>query len=217
MKTSFKMLLVCTLVLGLIPAAVNGQVNLLSPPNGAVLSDPPSFSWAGPYDAWLFFSVFYYDIVGVYTGYFPVSFWLLDTGFPMPDASWWDLIGEAEPNFWAVLGVDQATGANSVSEVWTFTKGLGCDGNCCGEFTLDCNPGTSCACFTTTEGDGVCVDDFTCSSVPSCGTTADCGAGTVCITCSCCSGNRCVPNVCSGGGFSLTEGTDTGGMTGTGQ
>jgi hypothetical protein len=203
METSFKISVACLLVLAVVPLAVHGQVALNSPPDGADISTPPpTFSWSGPYDAWLFISVFYYDIAGTYTGYYPVHFWLLANGFPMP-GDWWDKIGAGELNYWFVLGVEQATGANDRSLVQTFTKNetTECVGETCGGYTFDCTPGASCICFLTTEGTGACINDFGCGSAPTCGTTDDCPSGMVCITQNCCTDglNRCGLNVCTTG------------------
>jgi hypothetical protein len=215
MKLVTKTLLACTLVIAFLAPAAHGQVNLLTPPDGAAVSDPPAFSWSGPFDAWLFISVFYYDITGVYTGYFPAQFWLFDPGFAMP-GSWWDSVGEGNTNFWAVLGVDQATGGFGVSDLGTWTR-AGCEGQCWPNYTFDCNEEVNCVCFRTTEGDGRCIDDFFCDTWPSCSSTADCAAGSVCITCTACSGNRCAPDQCTDGGPNRALGLDSSGPTAAGQ
>ncbi len=188
MKVVLKISFACTLVLALLAPAANGQVTLFGPPNGADLSEPPAFGWGGPYDLWLFISAFYYDIPGVFTGYIPIRFGLFDGGFTLP-GPWWDVIGEGEPNVWAVLGIDQATGGFAVSDVASFTK-TGCNSQCCGSYVFGCGGSPTCVCYQTTEGESVCGPDFPCSSPP-CGTSADCGPGEKCLACTCCETNVC--------------------------
>ncbi len=101
--------------------AVANAFILISPPNGAALFDPPTFEWtSGPYNAFLFYSIFSY---GGY-GYYPVYFWLSDTSFQMP-ANWWDLLAADERCYWAVIGVNRRTWDWEVSDVWLFKKAPG--------------------------------------------------------------------------------------------
>ena len=93
---------------------------LLSPANGSGILSAPSFSWSsGGFDAFLFISVFYYDL-GYWSGYYPVKFWLLDPGFAMP-STWWDKIGQDTPCYWAVLGVNTSTLEWEVAGPWSFS------------------------------------------------------------------------------------------------
>ena len=63
MRATLRAILVCVLLLGFFSAAVEAQVTLTSPANGASLSSAPSFAWSGPsYDAFMFISFFYYDL-----------------------------------------------------------------------------------------------------------------------------------------------------------
>ena len=73
-----------------------------------------------------------------------------------------------------------------------------CNGQCSGGYTLDCDPSVPCICFKTTEGHGVCIDDFLCSN-PLCTTSADCRPGFVCITCSGCGPGTCARRECTDG------------------
>ncbi len=121
MTTAGRLVLVFVAVLALLPFSADAQVTLFALPNGTETSSPPLFGWNGPgYDWFYFISVFYYDFV-VWDGYLPAQFWLPDTGFGMP-SSWWDNVGLDNPGYWAVLGVNSATGAYAVSDVWTFTR-----------------------------------------------------------------------------------------------
>jgi len=116
----FSALLVLSLSLS--TGLANAQVTLTSPANGANLSSEPTFAWAGGnYDVYLFITVFYYDL-GYWSDYYPVKFWLADTGFAMPSA-WWEKVGEDTPCYWAVLGYNTVTHQWAVSSVFSFTKG----------------------------------------------------------------------------------------------
>ena len=197
-KTTY-CLMACIMFLCFIPVMASAQATLVSPSNGAELNSPPDFSWTeGGGDLFLVFLYFYYNIPSVHTGYFPHLFWSESTGFPM-NRSWWDLLGEDKPSVWAIFGYNTATEQGEWSAGSLFTKIPGCDGQCKGAYTRDCNPTNDCICFTTTEESGVCVDDFYCSNA-SCNNSDDCGTNSVCITCSFCNGNRCAVNQCTDGG-----------------
>lgn len=88
-----------------------------------------------------------------------------------------------------------------------------CLGQSCGSYTLDCDPDVPCICFQTTEGYGVCIDDFLCGG-QTCLSSADCPGGQVCITDSCCGENLCVPAVCTDG---LPSSEPAAGWTGSGK
>jgi len=122
MRTTFRAILVCVLLLGFCTTGAQAQVTLTSPSNGANLSSEPTFAWTGgDYDLYLFITVFYYDL-GYWSDYYPVKFWLADTGFAMPSA-WWDKVGEDAACYWAVLGYNTATHQWAVSSVFSFTRG----------------------------------------------------------------------------------------------
>jgi len=171
MRTTFRAILVCVLLLGFFTTGVEAQVTLTSPSNGANLSSEPTFSWSGgSYDVYLLISVFYYDL-GYWSDYYAVKFWLANTGFAMPSA-WWDKVGEDTPCYWAVLGYNTATHQWAVSSVFYFTKGDDCTDNdgdgygspgspSCPHSELDCddnnlniNPGATEGRF----GDPTCSD-----------------------------------------------------------
>ena len=188
----------CALIVMALAPAAQAQVTLLSPPNGADLDSPPVFEWTdGGYDVFYFYTAFYYEVPG-YSGYYPTGFWMLNTFFSMP-TSWWDVVGPDTTSYWAVYGYNTNTQTGAVSAVASFTK-VGCTGQCAGQYTGDCDPSAPCLCFTSTEGEGHCTDDFYCDNWPSCSSSAECGAGLVCITCSYCDGNRCAPDQCTDGG-----------------
>jgi len=91
---------------------------LLSPSNGATLSNPPTFEWSsGSYDAFLFYSIFNYTGLGYYT----VPFWLNVISFQMP-VNWWNMLATDAPCIWAVLGYNTSTSEYELSDVWWFSK-----------------------------------------------------------------------------------------------
>jgi len=95
------------------------ELGLVAPEDGISASTPPTFSWTGPFDAYLFYSVFRYDL-GYWSGYHPVYFWMRNTSFTM-SSTWWNKIDGSRPSYWAVCGYDgglNCTGARS------FTKGV---------------------------------------------------------------------------------------------
>ena len=206
-----KVLTACFFIL--LATTAFAQVDLVSPPDGAALTEAPEFGWAAQYEYYHFYSVFYYDL-GVWQGYYPADFWTTVNGFPMP-TGWWDNVGLDTTCYWAVLGAN-VTGQWAVSDVYTFTKTEGCEGQCAGEYTLDCDPSAPCICFTTAEGTGVCIDDFYCET-EACGTSADCPGGEVCIACSYCASGRCAANECTNGGPNSIQGWETGGLTAAGR
>jgi len=90
----------------------------LSPPDSSDLVDPPTFQWTpGPYDFYLFCTLFYYPGVG----YHRANFWLVDEFLVMP-ASWWSRIEAGRLCYWGVLGVDSTTGDWQAPGYGTFTK-----------------------------------------------------------------------------------------------
>jgi hypothetical protein len=202
MKKFKKLLLIIGLFV-LVPALANAQIVLDSPPDGAALTDPPNFAWtpSSPYDAYFFYSVFYYDI-GTWSGYLPGYFWLLQPGFAMPQ-TWWDNVGEDMTCYWAVLGYERTTPSADWSRASTFTKTSSCtDAGCCGSYVLGCcdDPGTS-VCLTGADGEGFCGMNISCSDTNACASDADCAPGMKCAVCTCCdspSTDVCVP-LCGSG------------------
>ena len=77
---------------------------LLTPGDGASPSLPPTFSWEGPHDGYLFYSVFHYDL-GYWSGYYPAYFWTQDTSHAMA-SGWWTLVDGSMPSYWAVCGYE---------------------------------------------------------------------------------------------------------------
>ena len=99
------------------PTIAAGAFVLLSPGDGGSVASAPTLEWsAGPYDAFLLYSVFDYA-----AGYYPVSFWMLGTALDLP-GGWWDVL-EAGPHYWAVVGVNTTTYDWEVAGPWSFTKG----------------------------------------------------------------------------------------------
>ena len=91
---------------------------LLSPLDDADVAGAPTFQWTpGPYDNYLFCTLFYYPGVG----YHRANFWLVDDSLVMP-ASWWSRIEAGHPCYWGVLGVNSTTGLWEAPEHRTFTK-----------------------------------------------------------------------------------------------
>ncbi|MEW6443967.1 MAG: hypothetical protein AB1640_23735 [bacterium] len=213
MKNTARTLLACAWLLGW-AAGARAQVTLTSPADGDGLSSAPAFAWSGPsYDSFMFISVFYYDL-GTWHGYYPVKFWLLDPGFPMP-STWWNWLGEGMPCYWAVLGFHTDTFQWAVSPASSFTKSS-CDGQCYGGYTADCNPDVPCICFTTTEASGVCIDDFYCAGAQPCTSSAGCPAGKVCIACTNCGDGVCADHQCTNG-MPHAAPRQGGGMTASGR
>lgn len=98
-------------------AGVAGFVPL-TPLNGDSLTQAPHFSWSpGDYNLFLFYSVF--DYAGF--GYVPIAFWMVETGFQMPQ-TWWDAVEIESPCAWVVIGVNTTTLSYEVSSVSEFTK-----------------------------------------------------------------------------------------------
>jgi cysteine-rich repeat protein len=92
--------------------------NLISPENGLSQVSPPTFQWtAGPYDVLLFYSVFNYTGFG----YYPASFWLLNSSLSM-SLTWWNAVSENIPSYWAVIGINTTTSDWEVAGPWSFTK-----------------------------------------------------------------------------------------------
>ena len=91
---------------------------LLSPSDGSDAVDAPTFQWTpGPYDIYLFCTLFYYPGVG----YYWADFWLVDDYLVMP-ASWWNSIEAGHLCYWGVLGVNSTTGDWEAPEYGAFTK-----------------------------------------------------------------------------------------------
>jgi len=95
------------------------EFRLVTPENASAPSGPPTFNWTGPYETYLFYSVFHYDL-GYWTGYYPVYFGTLDTSYTIPP-SWWDKVDGSMTSYWAVCG--QADGWEC-TEARSFTKGV---------------------------------------------------------------------------------------------
>jgi len=100
------------------PALVGGVgFGLAAPEDGSVLSSAPTFEWdGGPYDLFLFNSVFLYGV-----GYHRLSFWIPTTALAMP-SGWWTALA-AGTHYWAVIGVDTTTSDWEVAGPWTFSTG----------------------------------------------------------------------------------------------
>ena len=88
-------------------------------------------------------------------------------------------------------------------------------GQVCGTYAYDCGPQGHCVCFTTVEGDGVCIDDFFCDR-PLCSRSSECGAGQVCIGPeNCCGVGICALRQCTNGGPNPTGGRGTAALGGS--
>jgi hypothetical protein len=100
----------------------DSRLQLLAPANGTNLSSPASFQWTeGASDAYLFLSIFYYDL-GFWAEYYPYYFGLITTGFDMP-SPWWDLLGEDTACWWLVVGYDTSSGTfGEMAGPWYFQK-----------------------------------------------------------------------------------------------
>jgi len=76
-----------------------------------------------------------------------------------------------------------------------------CEGRTCGNF-LACTDDPECLCFVEVGGAGVCGNGFQCQcgvTCQTCETSAECGAGSVCVVNSCCgAGGVCIP-ICTAG------------------
>ncbi len=92
---------------------------LVVPENGASSASPPTFSWTGPYEIYLFYSVFHYDL-GYWSGYYPAYFGTLDTSYTIP-STWWDKVDGSMASYWAVCG---QTDGWECTEARSFTKGV---------------------------------------------------------------------------------------------
>lgn len=92
---------------------------LVAPENGAAASSPPTFSWTGPYDVYLFYSVFHYDL-GYWSGYYPAYFGTLDTSYTIP-SRWWDKVDGSMASYWAVCGQVEGWECTAAR---SFTKGV---------------------------------------------------------------------------------------------
>ncbi len=100
----------------------SASLSLIAPANGSTHSSAPSFQWtAGASDAYLFYSIFYYDF-GYWTGYLPFYFGLLTPGFDTP-AAWWNALGEGMDCLWFVVEYNTGTGAfGGAAGPWTFQR-----------------------------------------------------------------------------------------------
>ncbi len=100
------------------------QVTLLAPADGATLSPEPTFAWraAGPYNLYLFISVFSYDLCGPDDSYYRVILPMRASSFEIP-TFWWTKLGRGTPCYWAVLGINTTTHLWALSDVFTFTRG----------------------------------------------------------------------------------------------
>ncbi len=215
MNRIYKTLLISTVLLFTVPCAVNAQIVLNSPPNGAELTEPPNFAWTPDmeYNVFLFYSVFHYTVPG-FAGYVPASFLILQPGFSM-NSGWFDLISEDNTCYWIVAGFKD--GQPTISSASTFTKVNECtEGKCCGSYAFSCCGGSG-VCYTGTDQGGFCGLDISCSATNACSSDADCGAGMRCAVCTCCtdpSPQVCVP-VC--GAEVLDHELFDGGPTAAGQ
>jgi len=159
--------------------AQNG-FSLVAPQGGATVLSAPTFQWnAGPYDAFLFYSVFYYAGYG----YKPVKFWYLNTSLTMPD-TWWKLLGLGKSHYWVVLGANTITKEHEVSATWSFKKAK------CGT-DADCDDGTW------------CNGQERCDAVNGCqaGTPPDCSDGVACTVDSCSEASDSCEYLCAAAGF----------------
>jgi hypothetical protein len=97
---------------------------LISPANGGTISSPPTFQWtSGSYDAFAFFSYFYYPGYGYYL-YPPKGnpfLWLIDNSLPMP-VTWWNKLASGQTHYWAVLGYNTSLQTWEVVGPWSFRK-----------------------------------------------------------------------------------------------
>ena len=122
--TSRTCVLLCAMLMALVPAAAAAQFQLLAPPDGAEISAAPIFEWQpGAYGAFLFYSVFAYDIGG-WQLYYPASFWVAAPNLDMP-TSWWDALAAGDatsPSYWAVVAVDVSSGTFAIAGPWSFVK-----------------------------------------------------------------------------------------------
>jgi hypothetical protein len=92
---------------------------LVTPEDGAFPSSPPFFNWNGSFELYLFYSVFYYDLV-YYKTYHPVHFFTLDTSFTLP-SDWWEIVDGSMPSYWVVCGYEDDW---ECTEHRSFTKGI---------------------------------------------------------------------------------------------
>jgi hypothetical protein len=92
---------------------------LVTPENGVSTSVPPTFSWTGAYDWYLFYSVFHYDL-GYWSGYYPAYFGIVDLSYTIP-SGWWGNVDGSMPSYWAVCGYEDDW---VCTEARSFTKGV---------------------------------------------------------------------------------------------
>lgn len=74
-----------------------------------------------------------------------------------------------------------------------------CAGKTCGSFS-PCGtgpPNGGCSCYTSSEGDGFCMDDQFCTDLQDCQSSTDCGLGAICAVQTCCGRNVCMSAVCA--------------------
>jgi C1A family cysteine protease len=93
--------------------------DLVTPTDGAAASVPPEFIWTGPYDGYLFYSMFYYDLI-YWSGYYPAYFWTTDTSYTMA-STWWNKLEGSMPCYWAVCGYEEGW---VCTDARSFTKGV---------------------------------------------------------------------------------------------
>jgi C1A family cysteine protease len=91
---------------------------LVTPENASSPSSPPTFSWTGPFDQYLFYSVFHYDL-GHWAGYHRFYFLIPDTSYTI-SSNWWDKVDGSMASYWTVCG---QTDGWECAEVRSFTKG----------------------------------------------------------------------------------------------
>jgi C1A family cysteine protease len=96
------------------------EFRLVAPENASAPSTPPTFNWTGPFDEYLFYSVFHYDL-GHWSGYYRHYFLISDTSYTMP-SHWWDRVDGSMASYWTVCA---QTAGWECADVRSFTKGAG--------------------------------------------------------------------------------------------
>ena len=119
MHTVKRQLVVLACILFLFPAIAHSQYDLVSPPDGADISSPPTFEWTeGDYDYFVFYAIFNYTGYGYISS--PIG-WYPIVSLPVTQG-WWDAISVDVPNYWFVLGLNTTTYAWEFTGYRAFTK-----------------------------------------------------------------------------------------------